>query len=91
MIGVRTLNNAIASFSKSTVELKFSGGKMVLVPDLGIERRVDKKKRRLKPVIDDKGLLYYEALLPRYMEKYVHLGDILELGYLPQKYTVLRL
>ncbi|NOJ28737.1 MAG: hypothetical protein DA328_01040, partial [Nitrososphaeraceae archaeon] len=76
MIGVRTLNNAIASFSKSTVELKFSGGKMVLVPDLGIERRVDKKKRRLKPVIDDKGLLYYEALLPRYMEKYVHLGDI---------------
>jgi hypothetical protein len=76
MIGVRTLNNAIASFSKSTVELKFSGGKMVLVPDLGIERRVDKKKSRLKPVIDDKGLLYYEALLPRYMEKYVHLGDI---------------
>ncbi len=76
MIGVRTLNNAIASFSKSTVELKFSGGKMVLVPDLGIEIAENGQKRRLKPVIDDKGLLYYEALLPRYMEKYVHLGDI---------------
>ena len=76
LISNRVIANAIAAFSKSTVELKFSGGKMVLIPDLGIEIAENGQKRRLKPIINEDGLLYYEALLPRYMEKYVRLGDI---------------
>ncbi len=73
LIQNRALTYLISIFSKSVLEVKFKGGKMVLVSDQFFKN--PKTNKRLGVVVEN-GKLAYEVLLPSYMKKYVNEGDI---------------
>jgi hypothetical protein len=71
----RVLTYINSSFSKSVIQYKFQGGKFVLQSDSWFKN--PKTGERLQVRIDENENLYYEAILPSFMKKYVNDGDIL--------------
>lgn len=71
----RALNYLVSSFSKQTTQFKFSGSKMVIVPESNFVNPNTGKRLMVKRRAD--GKLVYECLMPSFMKQYVKEGDLI--------------